>query len=55
VTLEVHQARVAHADQYTTWVRRQRAAAAAKHLTQHEGDESDTNLGMQPYRSVSGE
>lgn len=50
VTQEVHQARVAHSDQYTAFVRAKRTAAARKYLTQKEGGEDDINMGMQPYR-----
>lgn len=50
VTQEVHQARVAHADQYTTFVRAKRTAAARKYLTQAEGGADDINIGMKPYR-----
>jgi hypothetical protein len=51
-TQEVQQARVAHSDQYTTFVRAKRMAAARKHLTQKEGGEDDVNMGMQPYRQA---
>lgn len=54
VTQEVHQARVAHADAYTTFVQARRTAAALKYLTQKEGGEGgDANMGMQPYRCVA--
>lgn len=51
-TQEVQQARVAHSDQYTSFVRARRIAAARKHLTQKEGGEDDINMGMQPYRQA---
>jgi len=50
VTQEVHQMRAAHSDQYTTFIRSKRTAAARKYLTQQEGGDKDVNLGMQPYR-----
>lgn len=53
VTREVQVARKEHADQYTTFIRAGRNAANKKYLTQKEGDETDMNLGMKPYRLVS--
>lgn len=50
VTQEVHQARAAHADQYNSFVRARRTAAARKYLTQPEGGADDVNMGMKPYR-----
>lgn len=52
VTKQVHVARAEHAAQYTEFIRAGRTAAARKYLTQEEGDESDVNLGMKPYRWV---
>lgn len=50
LTKEVQVARAAHAAQYTTLLRAGRTAASHKYLTQEEGSEDDTNLGMKPYR-----
>jgi hypothetical protein len=50
VTHEVHQARVAHSDQYIAFVRAKRKAAAHKQLTEKQGGDDDVNMGMQPYR-----
>jgi hypothetical protein len=52
LTKEVQVARAAHAAQYTTLLRAGRTAASHKYLTQEEGSEDDTNLGMKPYRYV---
>lgn len=53
VTREVQIARKEHADQYTTFIRSGRTAAAKRYLTDKEGEETDTNLGMKPYRLVT--
>jgi hypothetical protein len=45
-------ARTKHADQYTTFIRAGRTAKAHTYLTRKEGDETDVDLGMTPYRCV---
>jgi hypothetical protein len=45
-------ARSKHADQYTTFIRAGRTAKAQTYLTRKEGDETDVDLGMTPYRCV---
>lgn len=55
VTMAVHQARVAHAQEYTTFIQARRTAAARKYLTQPEGGKDDVNMGMQPFRYSGGD
>lgn len=50
----VQMARSKHADQYTTFIRAGRTAKAQTYLTRKEGDETDVDLGMTPYRCVCG-